>query len=451
MSSPEAAGQQPPANNAPPKALPKRNPVAEMMGLPRLRLPSRNWLIFFTVTGAFIGAVQYDRREKRKAQKKWCDLVAHLSQEPLPINQMRRKLTVFLGAPPGDGLRTTRDYFREYIKPVLVAAAVDYDVIEGRKEGDVRYGTAEQIRRLRRKSGEKGQLLDAQDTEMTIELQRARMGIEEEPGPRGDIVIGRHAWKEYIRGLHEGWLGPLDKPSPPLDESIPPESVASSTDVRDADTKAEEPNESTAGEAKPVDERASYIPTISYNSARLAPQTPAVFQASAAIPQPHILGFFNTPIRIYRYLNERKLADQIGRETAAVVFGMSTSYHQQATTEGSTCGDLDASPISTSKDKTDGVREENASPWEQQDSLKHEEGEWHKSVRKVRDDDTERTWLDEVVIDKRIGERMRKFYLDPSEEERAERIGQGLEKPLGNHSKPEDRTVQVGNLDNPDG
>jgi hypothetical protein len=34
--------------------------------------------------------------------------------------------------------------------------------------------------------------------------------LTDEPGPKGDLVIGRHTWKEYIRGLHEGWLGPLD-------------------------------------------------------------------------------------------------------------------------------------------------------------------------------------------------------------------------------------------------
>lgn len=59
-------------------------------------------------------------------------------------------------APPGDGLRAAREHFHEYVKPILVAGAVDWEVIEGRKEGDVRAGLAAKIRRLRRRNGEKG-------------------------------------------------------------------------------------------------------------------------------------------------------------------------------------------------------------------------------------------------------------------------------------------------------
>src|ERR1700761_784152 len=101
-----------------------------MAGLPnwRLRLPSRNWMIFLSITGSFFAALAYDRRQKKAVQKKWCDLVSHVAQDTLPVNQLPRKITVFLSAPPGDGIRPSRDYFRQYIKPVLVAAAIDYDV-----------------------------------------------------------------------------------------------------------------------------------------------------------------------------------------------------------------------------------------------------------------------------------------------------------------------------------
>ena len=99
---------------------------------------------------------------------------------------------------------------------------MDYDVIEGRKEGDVRYGTAEQIRRLRRKLGENGSntVEPEMDTAAAIDMVREKLFIVPEPGVRGDLVLGRHTWKEYIRGLHEGWLGPLDEP-PSLPESLP--------------------------------------------------------------------------------------------------------------------------------------------------------------------------------------------------------------------------------------
>ena len=143
---------------------------------------------------------------------------------------MPRKLTVFLSAPPGDGIRPSREYFKEYIKPVLVAAAMDYDVIEGRKEGDVRYGTAEQIRRLRRKKGEKGDTSSDQeemDTAQIVEKAREQLKIHPEPVVKGDLVIGRHTWKEYLRGLHEGWLGPLNEPAPsPKEPVLPPDDAS---------------------------------------------------------------------------------------------------------------------------------------------------------------------------------------------------------------------------------
>ena len=411
-------------------------------------------MIFFGITGSFIGAVTYDRREKKKAQKKWCDLVSHLGQDPLPINQMRRKVTVFLSAPPADGLRSTRDYFREYIKPILVAASVDYEVIEGRKEGDVRYGTAESIRRLRRKNGEKGDSTEEPDQEQVTEMQRMRMGVTDEPGPKGDIVIGRHAWKEYVRGLHEGWLGPLDRPkieeapiAVPVEEPVQSDPESKPDDTT-SDSPAEQPTEE---EKKPVDERASLLPTSQYSFSSLASTTPPVFQASAAIPQPHLLGFLNTPIRIYRYLNERTLADKVGRETAAAILAMSTPYQESSPTSEFSSNENMASPTTTPPSSSE---DGSTAPlgWEQQSLLSHEEPEWHKSVRKPRADDFERTWLEDVVMDRRIAERMRKSQLDPAEEERAERLVKGEEKPIGwREPKSEEETkILLGNLDDPE-
>ena len=419
-------------------------------GLPRLRLPSRNWSIFLGAVGAFAGAIAYDRREKKRIQKKWCDLVSHLAQDPLPINQMRRKLTIFLAAPPGDGLRPTRDYFRQYIKPVLVAAAVDYDVIEGRKEGDVRYGTAEQIRRRRRKNGENDQNQPGPpDVEQLVDFQRSRMGIQEEPGPKGDLVIGRHAWKEYVRGVHEGWLGPLEQPVPPKVETPTESEPSLGTEDKppSADEKSDAPKEPVE-EAKPVDPKASYLATSAYPESSLAPTTPATFEPAGVLPQPHILGFLNTPIRIYRYLNQRSLADKVGRETAAIVLGMASPFQPSSTSSDSPSSN-DGGPAANPS--VEATRFEGwPLRWELKDILEHEEEEWHKSVRKLRDDGFERTWLDDVVVDSRILQRMRKFTLDPAEEDRAERIAQGLEKPIGYRENGEDRKVIVDNLDDTD-
>ena len=427
-----------------------------------MRLPSRNWSIFLSVVGSFAGAVYYDRRQKKLVQKKWCDLVADVAQQPLSVQQMPRKLTVYLSAAPGDGIRPTRDYFREYIKPILVAAAMDYDVIEGRREGEVRYGTAEHIRRLRRKKGEQGQkpVEEEPDVAQAIDMIREKMQVMPEPGLAGDLVLGRHTWKEYIRGIHEGWLGPLDEPSPVISEPLPVpvptqepkqlpkadgENLGSSHEEVEvgepdgaekiASTEPEETNEKQPEEKKPEKPKTppAYISTSSYSSSQISPHIPQVLDPSAPIPQRHLLGFLKTPQRIYDFLNRRKLADQIGRETAAIVLAANRPYHQDSSFAVSIDVE-DATPVATRAPESDMAEVvQTREAWEQQAVLSSEEPYWHKSVRKpLKTDDTisqvERVWKDGVVMDPRIAERMRRFELSVEEEERSRRIWEGTEK-----------------------
>lgn len=401
-------------------------------------------MIFLTITGSWTAAVVYDRRERKKVQKKWCDLVSHIAQQPLGVKQMPRKLTVFLSAPPGDGIRPSREFFKEYVKPVLVAAALDYDVIEGRKEGDVRYGTAEQIRRLRRRKGEKGAEQPTEeeqpDTETVIQNIRDAVNISFEPGVRGDLVLGRHTWKEYIRGLNEGWLGPVEEPPPapePFSEPLPihpPSEVqtddsAATTELQPAPEKKEE--EEKKEQKKKPSPPPAYLSTEHYSSSPLSPHIPTQLEPSQPIHQQHLLGFLKTPQRIYNFLNRRHLADQIGRETAAIVLAASRPY-EQTSGFATPAADLEADPVATRAPENDadaGIVQIGQT-WEQQSLLNNEERTWHKSVRKPRPegDTTEPIWLNDIVIDSRIGERMRRFELDPEEEARANRIASGAEQ-----------------------
>ncbi|KAL1973417.1 hypothetical protein VTN31DRAFT_6052 [Thermomyces dupontii] len=457
------------------------NPVFKMLGLPnvRFRLPSRNWMIFWTVVGSFTAAVIYDRRQKRHVQQKWSDLVAHISKEALPVNQSRRTLTVFLAAPPGDGLRAAREYFIDYVKPILVSAALDYEVIEGRKEGDIRAGLAEKIRKQRRLAGEPSTVKEEDSKDTVIADLRRQKGIQEEPGPRGDIVIGRHTWKEYIRGLHEGWLGPLDPPSPPPTTTSEAQDTATSSSESPAEKKPEgnegqnkdqdEKKEETKEEKKQEDEKPkgptpAYITPAEYASRDLPRSIPDVFESSAPIPFPHLLGFLNTPIRIYRFLNRRYLADDVGREVAAVVLASASRPYHESTTEAAV-SDADSATSTATHYR-----------YEQEGVLAHEEQDWHKSVRKAlqarkeqraaaaeasptatTDGDSsqqdqqqqqeprrrpgtleneEREWIDDIVLDPRIAQRMRRYVLAPEEEERAQRIAEGKEWILGQGERP---------------
>lgn len=80
-------------------------------------------MIFWTLTTTISTAIIYDKREKKRAIARWTHAVEHLAKEPMHNpSAMPRKLTVYLEAPPGDGLRNAQDHFTEYIKPVLAAS-----------------------------------------------------------------------------------------------------------------------------------------------------------------------------------------------------------------------------------------------------------------------------------------------------------------------------------------
>ncbi|KAI9768372.1 MAG: mitochondrial import inner membrane translocase subunit tim54 [Geoglossum simile] len=418
------------------------------MGIPnmKLKLPSRNWLIFLSLTGSFTTAVLYDRHAKKKIQQKWCNLVSHLADEALDTAAMPRKVTIFLSAPPGDGLSPAREHFREYVKPLLVAAAIDWDVIEGRKEGDVQRGLAEKLRWTRRRSGEGDRGVVENDEK---ERQRAALAeyrrtrgipdIQEFNGMRGDIILGRHTWKEYVRGLHEGWLGPVDPTLPPPPESAPLDPVTTEfaqSGTTTQEPQIDEPESSTVTSPldppsplespKPNPDTLHFISPSQYPDSPTPPSIPPSFSPSTPIPFPHVLGFLNTPTRLYRFLTRRYLADAIGRQVSSIVLAPGV---QRWDTERST------------SESDSGELVETAGSGPIRAALEQEEVDWRKDVRR-RDKDQEgqeRVWLDDLVLDPRIAGRMTRFVALPrEEEERAERIANGTEGPRV-LEKPADR------------
>ena len=411
------------SNVVPPKPPRPQNPALRMMGMPALprKLPSRNWMIFWGITAAFTTAIIYDKREKKRATAKWRRAVAPLATETISSpHQLPRKLTIYLEAPPGDTLRVAQDHFIEYVKPVLSESGLDWEFVQGRMQGDVRAAVAEKIRRARRAQERPAEELPETDESSLMEL-RKRMGVPEYEGLKGDLVIGLHTWKEYVRGLHEGWLGPLDPPQQPTIEAhptveAPPADTQPAADGEGEpkpEAKAEEKEEKKKEEQqqkKP--ERPPQPPPYNtpndYASAALPASIPAEFSPSVAIPFPFRLGFTNTFVRLGWFLNRRKLADNIGRDVAAVCFGASRDW--RSTEDGE---------------------------YEQQLVLKEEEKNWVKSVWKDdppaegEDGDDkpatttppkEKIWISPVVLDRRVAERMRRFEMTPENEARAAEV-----------------------------
>jgi import inner membrane translocase subunit TIM54 len=416
-------------------------------------------MIFWTITGSFASAVVYDKWQTKKMREKWCSLVSHIADERLDTKTMPRKVTIYLQAPPGDGLRSAREHFYTYVKPVLVAAAMDWDVIEGRKEGDVRHKTAEKIRKRRKWNGEgEGTSEDEVDGEAAVQALRQQIGNTDYPGVAGDIVIGRHTWKEYVRGIHEGYLGPPDAPKEHESENaseqtttntLPSDEGSKKKDVVDAPIQASNEavssldlvvgdapmadqastnaaadgnaseGDKTADAEKTKDEAekpkrrfpAPYILPENYESATLSPSTPEIIGPSIGVRLPHLLGFRNTPIRFYRFLTRRRLMDDVGRQVASAVLASYRPYGSVSIPdENSASGGLVDVP-------------------EQKMVLEHEEKDWWKTVRQPRKEHEESVWIEAITLDQRIAERMRVFELTAEEASRAQRIEAGTERP----------------------
>ncbi|KAK1755868.1 mitochondrial import inner membrane translocase subunit Tim54 [Echria macrotheca] len=389
-----------------PKVPPPRNDAFRMLGLPALprKLPSRNWMIFWTITASVSAAIIYDKREKKRATARWAHAVEHLRKEPVhdPLGQVR-KLTIYLSSPPGDGLRIAQDHYTDYVKPILAASGLDWEFVQGRREGDVRAVVAEKVRKIRR--GWETNPDEVPDREPTkdemIERHRKMRGIEDYSGVRGDVVIGRHTWKEYVRGLHEGWLGPLTPPPEP-------EPVVEAT--LDPKPEDEKPAEEEAKPKRPPQPR-PYNTTNDYPAESLPLLTPSEFNPAVPIREPHILGFLNTPTRMYRFFNRRKLADEIGRDVAAAVLCTYREFKQLP------------NPGTDSATADEQV-------YEQEKELAWEEKDWLKSVWK-EDEPKEEGPTSEVkekilarpmVIDSRVASHMRRFEITPEEEARARQI-----------------------------
>lgn len=381
-------------------------------------------------------------------REKWCRLVAPIAEQPLDAHTAPRRVTIFLAAPPGDGLRSAREYFHTYVKPVLVAAAMDWDVVEGRKEGDVRHKTAERIRKQRQRQGEGTQVED--DDALTIEAIRVKNGSQAYPGVGGDIVIGRHTWKEYVRGLHEGYLGPADSPKEPdseapadLTRASPPAVAASSSSaavtteaqlnseiqpkgsdselstdftqsvdqpgseaVAKTESQKGEIEEAKKDEPEKPKRRFPQSPILpeQYGTATLSVNTPEIIGPSMPVRMPHLLGIRNTPIRIYRFLTRRKLADDIGRQVATAVLASHRPY-----------GKVSASDENSAEGSQADVPE-------QQEVLRFEERDWWKTVRQPRKDHEESVFIEPMALDERILGRMRAFRLTSEDEDRAKSI-----------------------------
>ncbi|KAN0065222.1 mitochondrial import inner membrane translocase subunit tim54 [Thecaphora frezii] len=220
-------------NAAKPKAAPRPIPPylkpLQFMGVPKSvltwkpRLPSRNWSIFLVTVGTLSYLYYDDRKQCRQIRQDYCDKVRHLSQEAMKTNAWPRKVVVYTTKSPGDDdYDQALRHFKKYVKPVLVAAGIDWEVTNGTKHGGLARELQARFQERRRKLlGLEPWDASASDPNMPHspfaltpqeQLQREIDG--------GVVLVGRPALKEWAWALKNGWCTPLEVVKRDRDQEI---------------------------------------------------------------------------------------------------------------------------------------------------------------------------------------------------------------------------------------
>ncbi|KAF7322400.1 hypothetical protein HMN09_00017900 [Mycena chlorophos] len=257
----------------------------------RPKLPSRNWLIFLSFTSSCVGLYAYDRRQCRAIRQEYIDKVKDFAEERVDSMYRPRRVTVYGGRWPGDeDYDQSLKYFRKYVKarPILVAAAVDFTMVGGKRLGDVAERVADFIKAQRRR--EAG--LDiVPEVYRSLPMYVPPDKEQEYYLEGGIIIIGRPTFKEFMEGLKRGWTEPLDKVD--REELLAQELEADGRfdDVEEGDLPSQQQPSPLAPMAYPTS--SAPLPII--------PPLPPI----ALVPFTNLLGFTKIPLMIWDWFNRR--------------------------------------------------------------------------------------------------------------------------------------------------
>lgn len=307
-------------DSANPKA--SANPAFAMLGLPRLRLPSKPWLAFWAVVGTLGGGIAYDKWQQRVLREQYMVWGRERGAATMGVNEMPRKVRVYVAPYPNDYLAEAMKYVKRFVKPVLNASGVDLEVVTMERQGDIRFKVAEEIRAIRREKlglseevktepaaepalePASGPLSQTPHSPVFTSIQTApaepaeptvsrhdlytpmdvvsvkslfgypkalsyRDATEDVRNGGGVICVGRGAFKEYVNGVHEGLLGPLERPETGEKPSEGGSVEGEGAEATVAKDKTEKPEEDSADYAP-----APYIYYGDYAAAELPAELP---------------------------------------------------------------------------------------------------------------------------------------------------------------------------------
>ncbi|KAL0240356.1 mitochondrial import inner membrane translocase subunit TIM54 [Cryptococcus tetragattii IND107] len=321
------------------------------------RLPSRNWLIFWSVSLSLSYAYYYDRSECKRIKQEVVERVEKYGREPMPGGSLGepRRVVVWAGRWGGDddADRSGR-YFRKYVKPYLVAAGIDYTLPSAPLHGSITRQVHAAILLQRR------QALGLAPTAMPLSLPGVLdpAEVKRREVESGVVLVGRASMKEYLEGLRRGWEGGVDEWEweKEVEKTLEhdgvfdePKNVADAADAA-VDAAAVDSNVETATDAAvpiaaaPAAPRSSFAflsrpspPAPATGPGTPTPVTPARLHTppSRLPPTPPVLllpftnhlGFLQLPYMILDFFNERAKVRQGAQSALALIEGPVTDMH----------------------------------------------------------------------------------------------------------------------------
>ncbi|OZJ05056.1 hypothetical protein BZG36_02098 [Bifiguratus adelaidae] len=289
-------------------------------------------LLQLCTLGAIGGLVYRDKVYCSEARQRLADKVRHIAAEPLAVSDMPRKVTVYITAPPGDTIEKSRIWFRDYVKPVFVAAALDYEVKEAREPEQLRSMVCEEIRQRRKKAESTLNEEGGKPQHSTDPLAKFLTPQQDAKALNGIVTIGRVAWREMLNGLNEGCHVTLADPVKP--------DTSDATEGEEGDAAPGNHSEitgepATAGDAAKIPQQslASKDQTLLQNNSVSASadgtnpssqdevpyfSLPPAFAPVSYVPQYNLIGWANIPKRIWLWINDYERVAEIGEYAVTI-------------------------------------------------------------------------------------------------------------------------------------
>ncbi|OXG84452.1 mitochondrial import inner membrane translocase subunit TIM54 [Cryptococcus neoformans var. grubii Br795] len=269
------------------------------------RLPSRNWLIFWSVSLSLSYAYYYDRSECKRIKQEVVERVEKYGREPMPGGSLGepRRVVVWAGRWGGDddADRAGR-YFRKYVKPYLVAAGIDYTLPSVPLHGSITRQLHAAILLQRRQA--LGLARAAAPLSLPGVLDPAetqRRAVES-----GVVVVGRASLKEYLEGLRRGWGGGVDEWE------------------WEKEVEKTLAGDGVFGESESPPRPPAPAPASPPTPPSPLPPTPPLL----LLPFTNHLGFLQLPYMILDFFNERAKVRQGAQSALALIEGPTRDMHR---------------------------------------------------------------------------------------------------------------------------